>query len=109
MVAPAPESASEAEAGAEAPILECKGLSRSFDGVEVVGDVSIAFQRARLSGIIGPNGAGKSTVLAMLAGTLPASSGRILVRWRRCQLLLLRVLMRAGRFAHLPRRKDSSG
>jgi len=51
-------------------ILNCSGLSRTFDGVPAVDDVSMSFHRGRLTGIIGPNGAGKSTTLAMLAGTL---------------------------------------
>ena len=51
-------------------ILRCSGLTRSFEGVRAVDDVSMSFERGRLTGIIGPNGAGKSTTLAMLAGTL---------------------------------------
>ncbi|MGI8714850.1 MAG: branched-chain amino acid ABC transporter ATP-binding protein/permease [Solirubrobacteraceae bacterium] len=92
------------------PILQCIGLSRSFDGVQAVGDVSIAFQRGRLSGIIGPNGAGKSTVLAMLAGTLPPSAGQILFQgdditslpaYRRARRGLVRTFQLASEFKRL--------
>ena len=65
-----------------AVILECRELVREFDGVRAVDDVSMTFERGRLTGIIGPNGAGKSTVLAMLAGTLPPTSGRFCSRVR---------------------------
>ncbi len=91
-------------------ILQCRGLSRSFDGVQVVGDVSIDFQRGRLTGIIGPNGAGKSTVLAMLAGTLPASAGQILFQgddvtsmpaYRRARAGLVRTFQLASEFKRL--------
>ena len=91
-------------------ILECIGLSRSFEGVHAVDDVSLAFQRGRLSGIIGPNGAGKSTVLAMLAGTLPPTAGRILYRgedvtslpaYRRARLGLVRTFQLASEFKRL--------
>lgn len=59
-------------------ILQAIHLTRSFDGAMAVSGVSIEVQRGRLTGLIGPNGAGKSTTLAMLAGTLPVTSGRIL-------------------------------
>src|SRR5665213_499352 len=58
-------------------ILSTNGLTKSFNGVTVVSDVSIAIHQGRLTGMIGPNGAGKSTILAMLAGTLPSSGGQI--------------------------------
>jgi branched-chain amino acid transport system permease protein len=60
------------------PILQAIDLTRSFDGSLAVSGVSFELQRGRLTGLIGPNGAGKSTTLAMLAGTLPVTSGRIL-------------------------------
>lgn len=68
--------------GADPVIMRTEGLSRAFNGVTVVEDVSIEIRRARLTGLIGPNGAGKSTTLAMLAGTLPVTSGRIFYEGR---------------------------
>jgi branched-chain amino acid transport system permease protein len=103
------QSAEPAPAEGET-ILECVGLGKRFDGVQAVGDVSIAFQTGRLSGIIGPNGAGKSTVLAMLAGTLAPSEGRILYRgedvtalpaYRRARLGLVRTFQLASEFKRL--------
>ncbi|MGH2868956.1 MAG: ATP-binding cassette domain-containing protein, partial [Solirubrobacteraceae bacterium] len=96
--------------GASGVILECVGLSRSFDGLRAVDDVSMKFERGRLTGIIGPNGAGKSTALAMLAGTLPATEGRILLRgedvtalpaYRRARQGLVRTFQLASEFKHL--------
>ena len=94
----------------EPPILECRDLSRTFDGVRAVDGVSMAFQRGRLTGIIGPNGAGKSTVLAMLAGTLPPSGGQILLKgddvtglpaYRRARQGLVRTFQLASEFKRL--------
>jgi ABC-type multidrug transport system fused ATPase/permease subunit len=94
----------------EPPILECRDLSRSFDGVRAVDGVSMAFQPGRLTGIIGPNGAGKSTVLAMLAGTLPSSGGQILLKgedvtglpaYRRARQGLVRTFQLASEFKRL--------
>jgi branched-chain amino acid transport system ATP-binding protein/branched-chain amino acid transport system permease protein len=91
-------------------ILECRDLVRTFNGVPAVDGVSMTFQRARLTGIIGPNGAGKSTVLAMLAGTLPATSGAVLLRdenvtglpaYRRARLGLVRTFQLASEFKRL--------
>ena len=46
--------------------------------MHAVDGVSLEVLPGRLTGLIGPNGAGKSTFLAVLAGTLPASSGAII-------------------------------
>ena len=91
-------------------VLDCEGLSRSFEGVRAVDDVSMSFGRAKLTGIIGPNGAGKSTVLAMLAGTLGPTAGRIRLRgeditslpaYRRARLGLVRTFQLASEFKRL--------
>ena len=58
-------------------MLEAIDVTRSFHGVPAVAGVSFGLERGRLTGLIGPNGAGKSTTLAMLAGTLPVTSGTI--------------------------------
>jgi branched-chain amino acid transport system permease protein len=91
-------------------ILECRDLVRTFNGAPAVDGVSMAFGRGRLTGIIGPNGAGKSTVLAMLAGTLPASSGTVLLKgedvtalpaFRRARKGLVRTFQLASEFKRL--------
>ena len=91
-------------------VLRCENLSRSFGGVVAVDGVSMSFAAGRLTGIIGPNGAGKSTVLAMLAGTLEPSSGRIFLRgedvtslpaYRRARLGLVRTFQLASEFKRL--------
>ena len=63
-------------------ILSTQALTKSFSGVTVVSDVTIAIQQGRLTGMIGPNGAGKSTMMALLAGTLPTTSGQIFYEGR---------------------------
>ncbi|HET7174030.1 MAG TPA: branched-chain amino acid ABC transporter ATP-binding protein/permease [Nocardioidaceae bacterium] len=61
-------------------VLEVRGVSREFGGVRAVDDVSFVLKEGHLTGLIGPNGAGKSTTLALLAGTVPVTGGRIVYR-----------------------------
>ena len=60
-----------------AAVLRAEGLSKRFGGLKANDDVSIALQEGQILGLIGPNGAGKSTCFAMLAGSIPPTSGRI--------------------------------
>jgi branched-chain amino acid transport system ATP-binding protein len=62
-----------------AAVLRAEGLSKRFGGLKANDDVSIALQEGQILGLIGPNGAGKSTCFAMLAGSIPPTSGRIFV------------------------------
>ena len=101
----------EARTPASEPVvLEARAVSRSFGGVHAVVDASIVLRRGHLTGLIGPNGAGKSTTLAMLAGTLPVSSGSILLEgnditslpaYRRARLGLIRTFQLASEFKRL--------
>ncbi len=62
---------------AERPLLTASDIHRHFEGLHAVDGMSIDVPAGKITGLIGPNGAGKSTFLAVLAGTLPASSGTI--------------------------------
>ena len=64
-------------------LLEVKGISRSFGATRAVDNVSFAVQSGELLGLIGPNGAGKSTLFNLIAGVMPPSGGKILIRRRR--------------------------
>jgi ABC-type branched-subunit amino acid transport system ATPase component len=94
----------------ERPLLVASHVSRHFEGVRAVEDVSIDVLPRRITGLIGPNGAGKSTFLAVLAGTLPASSGTIifdgddvtaLPAFRRARRGLVRTFQLPSEFAQL--------
>lgn len=64
----------------ESPVLlSLHEVCRRRAGREVVRDLSLTLDRGQVLGLLGVNGAGKSTTLAMLAGALVPSSGRILL------------------------------
>ena len=58
-------------------ILVTQNLSRHFDGICAVDDVSLSLLRGEVHAILGPNGAGKSTLVNLLSGDLAPSSGTI--------------------------------
>jgi branched-chain amino acid transport system ATP-binding protein len=48
--------------------LRASSVSRSFEGVEALSDVTLELRRHEVVGLIGPNGAGKSTLVNVLTG-----------------------------------------
>jgi len=63
-------------------ILEISHVTRRFEGLVAVDDVSFVLQRGEILGVIGPNGAGKTTLISLISGTLAPSSGDILFEGR---------------------------
>jgi neutral amino acid transport system ATP-binding protein len=59
------------------PLLVATGLSKSFDGIVAVDQVSLEVGRGTITGLIGPNGAGKTTLFNLLCNFIPADSGRV--------------------------------
>lgn len=62
------------------PLLEVRGLSRSYGPIRAVQEISFELAEGELLALFGPNGAGKSTLLGVLGGALPGQSGEILFR-----------------------------
>jgi len=61
------------------PILEIKGLSKSFGGLQAVKDASLMLSSGRVTGLIGPNGCGKTTIFNLITGFLDADSGKVYI------------------------------
>ncbi|WP_233422399.1 ATP-binding cassette domain-containing protein [Curtobacterium oceanosedimentum] len=59
------------------PLLHGVGISRSFEGVPAVDDVSIAVHPGRVVGVIGASGSGKTTVARMLLGLETPDDGTV--------------------------------
>ncbi|MFH1199301.1 MAG: LPS export ABC transporter ATP-binding protein [Candidatus Omnitrophota bacterium] len=58
-------------------LLEVRGLSKAYDGREVVKGVDLEVKRGEIVGLLGPNGAGKTTTFYMIVGVIPPKSGKI--------------------------------
>jgi branched-chain amino acid transport system ATP-binding protein len=66
-------------------LLEVRGLSKRFGGLQAVKDLSFTLAEGEILGLIGPNGAGKTTVFALLSGFLRPDSGEVRFRGRSLQ------------------------
>jgi branched-chain amino acid transport system ATP-binding protein len=65
------------------PLLEARGISKSFRGLHAVSNASFAVPEGDINGLIGPNGAGKTTIFNMIAGVYAPDSGEIVFEGRR--------------------------
>ena len=97
-------------AQSDKPMLIATDIHRHFEGMRAVDGVSIEVAPGKITGLIGPNGAGKSTFMAVLAGTLPATSGTIvfegedithLPAYQRARRRLVRTFQLPSEFAQL--------
>ena len=59
------------------PALRLRGVGRRFGGLHAVREVDLAVAPSERRAVLGPNGAGKTTLFNVIAGDLPASSGRV--------------------------------
>jgi branched-chain amino acid transport system permease protein len=75
---PAQPPAAEPQRPAKtAKALATSHLSKNFNGIAAVSDVTVTFEPNKVHAIIGPNGAGKTTFTNLLSGALPASAGSV--------------------------------
>jgi branched-chain amino acid transport system ATP-binding protein len=58
-------------------ILSVNGLSKRFDGLQALSDVSFNLEEKEILGLIGPNGAGKTTMFNCINGVYPPTEGTV--------------------------------
>ena len=56
--------------------IEVEQLSRSFNGLKAVDNISFSVEAGEIFGFLGHNGAGKTTTIRMLSGQLLPTSGQ---------------------------------
>jgi ribose transport system ATP-binding protein len=72
-----PDTPAQQAAQFPADILSIQGITKEFDGVKVLDDVSFSLKRGEIMGLIGENGAGKSTLIKIITGIYPPTAGSL--------------------------------
>jgi ABC-type sugar transport system ATPase subunit len=82
----------------DGPLLEMRGISKSFPGVRALDSVSFDLRAGELHALVGENGAGKSTLMKVLAGVYPYPQyeGQIFLNGALQQFHSVRDSCRAG-------------
>jgi branched-chain amino acid transport system permease protein len=68
--APRPEAGQEVQV-----LLQTRGLSKAFKGVQALSDVDLQVHKGEILGLLGPNGSGKSTFINVVSGHYAATGG----------------------------------
>jgi len=58
-------------------LLEIRSVTKEFDGLKALDNVSFTLSEGEILGLIGPNGAGKTTLFNVISGTYLATSGEV--------------------------------
>jgi len=88
-------------------MIRTERLTKLYDRKPAVLDLDLSIQPGEVFGFLGPNGAGKSTTVNILAGLIPAYSGRAIVAGYDVADHPLEVKRRLGFVPETPRLYDS--
>ncbi len=59
------------------PQLVVQNMTKTFEGLRALDDVSLRVGKGEILGLIGPNGSGKTTLINVVTGVLPPSAGHV--------------------------------
>jgi ABC-2 type transport system ATP-binding protein len=71
--------ATPAHAAPGEPVVSVRSLTKRYDEIVAVDDVSFSLEAGTITGFLGPNGAGKTTTLRLLLGLAEPTAGEALV------------------------------
>jgi len=60
-------------------MIQLSNISKSFDGIYAVKNLSISVEKGEVFGLVGPNGAGKTTTIRMMTGLLRPDEGTVAI------------------------------
>jgi simple sugar transport system ATP-binding protein len=80
----------------DTPIVELRGITKSFPGVLANDHVDLTLQRGEVHCLLGENGAGKSTLIGILSGLQRPDAGSILIGGRETEITSPRVALELG-------------
>src|SRR5690242_3670164 len=80
----------------DTPIVELRGITKSFPGVLANDHVDLTLQRGEVHCLLGENGAGKSTLIGILSGLQRPDAGSILIEGRETEITSPRVALELG-------------
>ena len=78
------------------PLLEVRGLEKSFPGVRALSDISFDVRAGEVHALLGENGAGKSTLIKIVSGVYQPDAGEILIDGRATRFATPEEAKRAG-------------
>ncbi len=75
----AAQLADQQESSGAGPVIEVRGLRKTYDGVEAVAGIDLAVGAGEVFAFLGPNGAGKTTTVEILEGYRRRTAGEVCV------------------------------
>jgi ribose transport system ATP-binding protein len=71
--------------GNDGMLLELRGITKSYSGVQVLKNIDFTLRTGEIHCIVGENGAGKSTLIKILSGAIQPDTGEIFINGEKCR------------------------
>ena len=80
----------------QTPIIEVRGVSKSFPGVKALSNVNFDIKPGEIHALCGENGAGKSTLIKLLTGVVGMDEGQVFINGEEVQIRSTQHAMELG-------------